>query len=417
MDVVRTGVAEKKRRNRFIIGGAGVVVVILVSILVSGLEPAAPSVERETMWIGTVERGPMLRQVRGHGTLVPVEIRWIPAATSGRVEKINVQPGASVEPDETLIELSNPEVERSALDSVSAMRRAEAELESLRVNLLSQELNHKANAAEVESDFVQAQLRAEADRELAEKGLISAINLKISESQADSLATRREIEQQRLEMTSQANAAQIEAKRAEVEQQRALFNLRIEQQQSLQVAAGLRGVVQQIPVEVGQQVAPGTNLARVAEPSHLKAELRVPATQARDVRVGQVVVIDTRNGEVDGVVSRIDPAVREGTVTVDVEITGELPEGARPDLNVDGAIEIERLTDVLYTGRPAFGQENGTVGLFKLEEDETHAVRVSVRLGRSSVNTIEIIEGLAEGDQVVLSDTSRWDDYDRIRLK
>jgi HlyD family secretion protein len=417
MDVVRTGVAEKKRRNRFIIGGAGVVVVILVSILVSGLEPAAPSVERETMWIGTVERGPMLRQVRGHGTLVPVEIRWIPAATSGRVEKINVQPGASVEPDETLIELSNPEVERSALDSVSAMRRAEAELESLRVNLLSQELNHKANAAEVESDFIQAQLRAEADRELAEKGLISAINLKISESQADSLATRREIEQQRLEMTSQANAAQIEAKRAEVEQQRALFNLRIEQQQSLQVAAGLRGVVQQIPVEVGQQVAPGTNLARVAEPSHLKAELRVPATQARDVRVGQVVVIDTRNGEVDGVVSRIDPAVREGTVTVDVEITGELPEGARPDLNVDGAIEIERLTDVLYTGRPAFGQENGTVGLFKLEEDETHAVRVSVRLGRSSVNTIEIIEGLAEGDQVVLSDTSRWDDYDRIRLK
>jgi HlyD family secretion protein len=394
-----------------------VAAVILVSILVSGLEPAAPSVERETMWIGTVERGPMLRQVRGHGTLVPVEIRWIPAATSGRVEKINVQPGARVEPDQTLIELSNPEVERSALDAVSAMKRLEAEFESLRVTLLSQELNHKANAATVESDYVQAQLRAEADRELADKGLISAINLKISESQASSLATRREIEQQRLEMTAQANAAQIEAKLAEVEQQRALFNLRIEQQESLQVTAGLRGVVQEIPAEVGQQVAPGTNLARVAEPSNLKAELRVPATQARDVRVGQVVIIDTRNGEVAGVVARIDPAVREGTVTVDVEITGELPEGARPDLNVDGAIEIERLADVLYTGRPAFGQENGTVGLFRLEEDETHAVRVSVRLGRSSVNTIEIVEGLAEGDQVVLSDTSRWDDYDRIRLK
>jgi HlyD family secretion protein len=417
MDVVRTGVAEKKRRNRFIIGGVGIAAVILVSILVSGLEPAAPSVERETMWIGTVERGPMLRQVRGHGTLVPVEIRWIPAATSGRVEKINVQPGAWVEPDQTLIELSNPEVERSALDAVSAMKRLEAELESLRVTLLSQELNHQANAAAVESDYVQAQLRAEADRELADKGLISAINLKISESQASSLATRRGIEQQRLEMTSQANAAQIEAKRAEVEQQQALFNLRIEQQQSLQVTAGLRGVVQEIPAEVGQQVAPGTNLARVAEPSNLKAELRVPATQARDVRVGQVVNIDTRNGEVAGVVSRIDPAVREGTVTVDVEITGELPEGARPDLNGDAAIQIERLKDVLYTGRPAFGQENGTVGLFKLEEDETHAIRVSVRLGRSSVNTIEIVEGLAEGDQVVLSDTSRWDDYDRIRLK
>jgi HlyD family secretion protein len=417
MDIVRTGVVEKRRRKQIIFGAIGVAVVILISILVSGLEPAAPSVERETMWIDKVERGPMLRQVRGHGTLVPEEIRWIPAATSGRVEEILVDPGARVEPNDVLVELSNPEVERSALDSVSALRRAEAELESLRVNLLSQELNHQATAAGVESEFVQAQLRARADNELFTKGLISEINLKISEAVATSLATRREIEQRRLAMTSQANAAQLEAKQAEVEQQRALHSLRTEQQSSLRVRAGLRGVVQEIPVEIGQQVAPGTNLAKVAEPRHLMAELKVPATQARDVKVGQDVTIDTRNGKVPGVVARIDPAVREGTVLVDVDLRGDLPEGARPDMNIDGAIEIERLQDVLYTGRPAFGQENSTVGLFRIEPDGTHAVRVTVQLGRSSVKTIEIIEGLAEGDQVILSDTSRWDDYDRIRLK
>ncbi len=417
MDVVRTGIVEKKRRLRIIYAVIAVLAVAIISYAVSRLEPAAPSVERETMWIGEVERGPMLRQVRGHGTLVPIDIRWIPAATSGRVERILVLPGAEVGPDDVLLELSNPDVERETLDARSAIRRAEAEMESLRVNLLSQQLNHQATAAAVESDCLQAQLRAEADRELADKGLISAINLKISEAVATSMATRREIEEKRLDMTAQANAAQLEAKQAEVEQQRVLTRLREERFLSLQVRAGLLGVVQAIPVEEGQQVTPGTNLARVAEPTRLKAELRVPATQARDVQVGQVVEIDTRNGIVPGEVTRIDPAVREGTVLVDVALVGALPQGARPDMNIDGAIEIERLQDVLYTGRPAFGQEHGTVGLFRIEPDGVHASRASVKLGRSSVNTIEIVEGLSEGDQVVLSDTSRWDDYDRIRLK
>ncbi len=417
MDVTRTGVVEKKRRQRLIYGSGAVLAVVLISVAVSTLEPAAPGVERETLWIGEVERGPMLRQVRGHGTLVPVEIRWIPAVTSGRVERIQVLPGAEVKPDDLLLELSNPEVEQETLDAVSALRRAEAELESLRVTLLSKELNHQATAATVESDYLQAQLRAEADQELASKGLISDINLRISAAEAASMAIRREIEQKRLAMTAQANAAQLEAKRAELEQQQTMTRLRQDRFRSLQVRSGLRGVVQEIPVEVGQQVTPGTNLARVAEPSRLKAELRVPATQARDVEVGQQVSIDTRNGLVAGRVARIDPAVREGTVLVDIELTGDLPQGARPDMSIDGAIEIERLQEVLYTGRPAFGQEQGTVGLFRLDPDGVHARRVPVRLGRSSIKSIEVVEGLAEGDQVVLSDTSRWDDYDRIRLK
>jgi HlyD family secretion protein len=307
-------------------------------------------------------------------------------------------------------------VERSALDSESALRRAEAELESLRVSLASDELSQRAQAAAVEADYVAAKLRAESDKELSDAGLISDIQLKISQSMAQALETRREIEGQRLLMTARAIEAQLTAKGAEVEQQSALFRLREEQRQSLMVTAGLAGVVQEIAVEVGQQVLPGSSLTRVAEPTRLEAELRVPATQARDVQVGQIAIVDTRNGEVDGVVARVDPAVREGTVLVEVRLTGELPRGARPDLNVDGSIEIERLEDVLYVGRPAFGQENATVGLFRLQEDGRHAVRTRVQLGRSSVNVIEVVEGLEVGDEVILSDTSRWDDHDRLRL-
>jgi len=417
MDVVRTGVVEAKRRRRWLTAVAGVAAVVLVTVAVANLDPAAPGVDRDTVWIGTVERGTLVRQVRGHGTLVPVDLRLVQAQTSGRVDRILVDPGARVAADEVLLELTDPEVERAAVDAESALRRAEAELESLRVTLLSTQLDQRAEAAAVEADYVRATLQAEADRELSEKGLISDIHRRSSEALAGALATRREIEVQRLEMTAQGNRALLDAKRAEVEQQRALHRLRARQLDALSVRAGIDGVVQEVPVEIGQQVTAGTMLARVAEPTRLEAELRVPATRARDVRPGLPVSVDTRNGLVDGTVTRVDPSVREGTVTVEVRLDGTLPDGARPDLAVDGTIEIERLHDVLFVGRPVQSQERSTVGLYRLEPDGDHASRVQVELGRASVDTIEILRGLEQGDGVILSDSSRWDDHDRIRLR
>lgn len=417
MDVVRTGVVEKKRRRRWLLGGAGVVALALVTAAVASLDPAAPGVDRDTVWIGAVERGTLVRQVRGHGTLVPEELRWVQAQTTGRVDTINVDPGNRVSADDVLMVLSDPEVERAAVDAENALRRAEAELDSLRLKLVSTELDQRASAAAVEAEYVQATLQAEADQELYDKGLISEIQLKSSKALAVALTTQREIEGKRLEMTADSNHAMLEAKLAEVEQQRALHRLRSRQLEALEVRAGINGVVQEVPVEIGQQVSAGTMLARVAEPTRLEAEIRVPATRARDVRPGLSVVIDTRNGLVDGTVTRVDPSVREGTVTVEVRLDGELPEGARPDLAVDGTIEIENLQDVLYVGRPVQSQENATVGLYRLEADGDHASRVQVQLGRSSVDTIEVLSGLEVGDRVILSDTSRWDDHDRIKLK
>ncbi len=376
-----------------------------------------PSVDRETLWIGTVERGPMMREIRGYGTLVPEEIRWIPAATSGRVERILVEPGERVEPGQTLIILSNPEVAQAALDAESSLTQAEAELESLEAQLLSEQLDLEAQAAAVESEYLQAQLKLQADRALAEEGLIAALDLDISEAVAASLATRRSIEEKRLAVTARSIEAQLKAKRAGVDQQRAMAGLRAEQLRSLEVCCGLAGVVQEIPVEVGQQMAPGTSLALVAETSRLKAELRIPATRAGEVQVGQTVAVDTRNGVVPGTVARIDPAVREATVLVEVELFGELPGGARPEMSVEGVVEIARLDDVLFTRRPVSSPENGNVGLFRLTEDGNSAVRVPVRLGLSSVKHVQILEGLAEGDRVIVSDTSSWDSHDRIRLK
>ena len=417
MDIVREGIVEKKRRNRWILAAVGIVVVVLVTAAVASLEPAAPSVDKDTVWVGTVERGTLLRQVRGHGTLVPEELRWVQAETTGRVEKIFVDPGQRVTADEVILELTNPEVERAAIDSENALRREEAELESLRITLISTELDQKARAAEVDAEAIRASLQAEANRELSEKGLVSEIQLRSAEAMADALETRREIEGQRLEMTAHANIALLEAKRAEVDQQRALFGLRAAQLEALSVRAGIDGVVQEVPLEIGQQAMAGTMLARVAEPTHLQAELRVPATRARDVRRGQKVEVDTRNGIVAGTVARVDPSVQGGTVAVEVRIDDELPDGARPDLAVDGTIEIERLTDVLYVGRPVQSQENATVGLYRLDPDGDHAIRVQVGLGRASVETIEIINGLSEGDRVILSDTSRWDENEKIRLR
>jgi HlyD family secretion protein len=417
MDVVRTGVVESKRRRRWFIAAAGVSAVVLVTVAVANLDPAAPGVDRDTVWIGTVERGTLVREVRGHGTLVPVNLRFVQAQTAGRVDMVFVDPGARVAADDVLLELTDPEVEREAVDAESALRRAEAELESLRVTLLSTQLDQRAEAAAVEAEYVRATLQAEADRELSERGLISDIHRRSSEALAEALATRREIEVQRLEITAQGNRALLDAKLAEVEQQRALHRLRARQLDALSVRAGIDGVVQEVPVEIGQQVTAGTMLARVAEPTRLEAEVRVPATRARDVRPGLAVSVDTRNGLVRGTVARVDPSVREGTVTVEVRLDGELPEGARPDLAVDGTIEIERLDDVLFVGRPVQSQERATVGLYRLEPDGDHALRVQVELGRASVDTIEILRGLEEGDRVILSDSSRWDDHDRIRLR
>jgi HlyD family secretion protein len=347
---------------------------------------------------------------------VPVEIRWIAARTNGRVERILTLPGVIVEADTVLIEMSNPELEQTALDAEYQLRAAEASLEDLKVRLESQLLNQRATAASVQAEYSQAKLQAEADQDLHNQGLIGDLTLKLSQVTADELVTRNELEQERLKIASDSVKAQLSAENARVEQVRALYTLRKNQVDALKVRAGIAGVLQQMPVEVGQEVTPGTTLAKVAQPEKLKAELRIAETQAKDIEIGQKASIDTRNGVIEGEVMRVDPAVLEGTVTVDVALLGELPKGARPDLSVDGTIEIERLENVLYVGRPAYGQANSTIGLFKLLEDGEMAVRVQVRLGKSSVNTIELVEGLVEGDQVILSDTSAWDAYDRIRL-
>jgi HlyD family secretion protein len=408
--------AGRRRNRRILIAIGGIAAVILITIGLSRLEPAAPGVDRATVWVDTVKRGPMLRQVRGSGTLVPEEIRWIPAQTDGRVERIRTLPGTVVEADTIILDLSNPELEVSAREAASELKAAEAELVNLKVQLQSQLLTQEATTASVKAEHRQATLQVDADRELSEAGLIADITLKISEVRAQELETRARIEGERLDISSQAAEAQLDVQRARVDRLRATWQLRRDQVEDLKVRAGVAGVLQQVPVQVGEQVAPGTKLARVAEPGRLKAEVRIAETQARDILIGQPASIDTRNGIITGKVSRIDPAVQNGTVTVDVALTGDLPKGARPDLSVDGTIELERLEKVLYVGRPAFGQEHSTVGLFRLAEDGDSAVRIQVKLGRSSVNTIEILDGLEENDQVVLSDMSSWDAFDRVRL-
>ncbi|HET6373643.1 MAG TPA: HlyD family efflux transporter periplasmic adaptor subunit [Candidatus Polarisedimenticolia bacterium] len=416
MDIARPDVTAQKRRRRLLYGAIGAAVIVIITAGLSRLEPAAPTVERSTVLIDTVKRGPMLRQVRGSGTLVPESIRWIPAVTEGRVERILVLPGTAVKADTILLELSNPELQVTAAETESAVRAGEAELKNLKVQLHSQLLNQQAQAAMVRSSYHQAKLQAEANAELAKSGLVAPLTLKLSQVTADELADRAEIEQKRLEISAEAAEAQVTVQQSRLEQLRATARLRHQQVEALKVRAGFDGQVQQVPVEVGQQIAPGANLARVAEPGRLKAEVRIAETQTRDIEMGLVASIDTRNGVIPGRVVRIDPASENGTVTVDIALEGPLPRGARPDLTVDGTIELERLDNVLHVGRPAFGQEKSTVGLFRLTADGREAYRAQIKLGRSSVNTVEILEGLNEGDQVVLSDMSAWDAFDRVRL-
>lgn len=417
MDVPRSEkVKRNKRIRRIVYILLAVAAISGVTVALSKLKPADPSVEDGTTWKGDVKRGEMIRNVRGIGTLVPEEVRWIPATVNGRIEKRHVKPGAQVSAGTVLIEMSNPELERDVLDAQTQLRAAEAELTNQKVQLQRDYLNQKSQAASVRADYTRARLQAEANAELFRQNLLSDLNYKLSKNTADELATRDQIEQERLAKMEDAMKAQISVYEARVAQNQALYELRRKQLDSLKVRAGINGVVQEVPVQEGQQVAIGTNLARVADPSRLKAEVRIAETQMRDLIIGQRAEIDTRNGVISGQVIRIDPAAVQGTVLVDVSLEGELPKGARPDMSVDGTIELERLNDVLYVQRPAFGQENSTISLFKLIEGGKAAVRVPVRLGRQSVSNIEILEGLNVGDRVILSDTSQYDSVNRIRL-
>jgi HlyD family secretion protein len=418
VDIQRPASVARNRRNRQIAMAAVVLVAItLISIGLSRLKPAAPTVDRATVWLDTVKRGPMVRQVRGLGTLVPEEIRWVPAATDGRVERIVVQPGTAVAADTVILELSNPTQTQAALEAEQQLKAAIAQLTSLRVRIQNEVLAQEAAATGVSAELRQARLQADSDAEMAREGLVSALISKLSQVRAENLVTRDQIEQRRLREMQGSVDAQLAVQQAEVDRLQALVALRRSQVSQLRVRPGIAGMLQQVPVEVGQQVAPGTNLARVADPARLKAQLKIAETQAKDIVLGQAASIDTRNGLIAGRVSRIDPAVQGGTVTVDVALEGELPKGARPDLSVDGTIELERLADILYVGRPAYGQEQSVISLFRVEPDGVTCVSAKVTVGRTSVNTIEVKSGLKAGDQVILSDMSQFDAFDRVKLK
>ncbi|HET7288014.1 MAG TPA: HlyD family efflux transporter periplasmic adaptor subunit, partial [Pyrinomonadaceae bacterium] len=381
------------------------------------LKPAAPTLDRSTAVIETVKRGEMIRDVRGNGTLVPEITRWVPAPAEGRVEKVNLQAGVEVDPSTVIVELTNPQVEQQATDAEFQVKAAEADEENLKVKLESDTMTQKAAIATINAQYSQAKLQLDADEVLAKQGLVADLVLKISRVNVQDLANRLKVEQERLAVNSKAVKAQLNATTSRLQQLRALSKLKRDQSDALKVRAGTAGVLQQVSVQVGQQVTPGFNIARVADPNSLKAVLRVPETQIKDMRVGNPVTVDTRNGLIQGQVSRIDPAAREGTFEIDVSLNGPLPASARPDLSVDGTIELERLRDVLKVGRPAFGQAQQTIGMFVLSADGTEAERRTVKLGRNSVSTIEILEGLREGDQVIISDTSALDSYNRIRIR
>jgi HlyD family secretion protein len=417
MDIPRKSQARKRLVRRILLGVLLVGAVAGISWYLQRLQPAAPSVDRATVWIDTVKRGEMIRQVRGIGTLVPLEIRWLPAITDGRVEQKLVLPGAHVNPDTVLLVLSNPQLELETLNAEWDWKAAESAYTDLKVKLDNQQLAQEAEEARIRSDYSQATLRAEADENLAKLGLIPDLTLKLDKVTAQELGNRLEIEKRRLEANKDSIKAQLEVQRVKVEQLKSVYELKRSQFDQLKVRAGVSGVLQLLPVEVGQRVTPGTNLARVADPTKLKAELKIPETQAKDIQIGQSASVDTRNGIIPARVIRVDPSVINGTRTVDVALLGELPKGAVPDLSVDGTIELERQTDVVYVGRPVQGQPESLITLFKLDPRSDEAVRVQVKLGRSSVNAIEIRDGLKPGDQVILSDMSAQDSFNRIRLR
>jgi|ERR1051326_945871 HlyD family secretion protein len=419
MDIARPSNLKKKRIRQGIYAGVALLVVALVSVGLSRLKPAAPTVERAVIWPDTVKRGNIKREVRGLGTLTPEDIRWIPATTQGRVEKIYLRPGTKVKPDSVVLQLSNPTLEQQLQDAELKLQASLAALENLKVQLNNDLAAARGTAAKTEADFNKAKMQAQMNEALAKDKLVSDLVLRQSQVDADSLGVSAQIAKDQLASKTESMKAQLAVQQSAVDQARAVLHLAQTQKNDLKVRAGLEGTLQILGpgVEEGAQVAPGANLARVANPSRLKAEIKIAETQAKDVQLGQKASVDTRFGIVEGRVARIDPSVINGTRSVDVTLLGDLPKGAVPDLSVDGTIELEQMNDVVYMGRPAFGQEQSTVGLFKILEDGVTAERVQVKLGRNSVNTVEVLSGLKVGDQVILSDMSAYDAYDRIRLK
>jgi HlyD family secretion protein len=419
MDIARPEFRLQKRKRQILWGGVGLVILVALTVGVARLKPAAPTVERATIWTDTVKRGSMLRQVRGLGTLIPSheDVRQIPAETEATVLRILKLPGSQVEGDTVLVEMSNPQLEQEALDAQLQVKAAEAEYQSLKVRLDSDLMTQRAGAATVSADYNEAQRQAKTDKALNDLGVVSGLTAKASQGKAEELETRNQIEDERLKINKQAIQSQLAVQQSKIEQMRALADLKRQQLEKLKVRAGVAGVLVEVPLQEGQHVLPGAELAKVVQPNHLMAALKIPETQARDVQIGEPASIDTHNGVIAGTVSRVDPAVQNGTVTVDVQLTGELPKGARPDLSVDGTIDLEKLENVLYVGRPAFGQENSTISMFVLDREGNGASRTQVKTGRASVNLIQIDSGLKEGDTVILSDMSRWDNTDRVRLE
>jgi HlyD family secretion protein len=418
MDIKRSPKSKLKKRIRTtVLIVIGVAAIGGITYGLSKMKPAAPTLDRSTSIIGTVKRGEMVREVKGNGTLVPQVTRWIPAPAEGRVEKILVQAGIEVSAGTVIVELSNPQMEQQALDAEFQVKTAQADAENLKTKLESDGMTQQSQIASINAEYSQAKLQLDSEESLAKQGLVAELPLKVSRVHVQDLASRLKVEQQRLAVIAKSVKAQLNAQKSRIDQLRALAKLKNDQVEALKVRAGTSGVLQQVSVQEGQQVTPGVNIARIADPASLKAELKVAETQINDVKENQLAIVDTRNGLIHGRVSRIDPAAREGTFTVDITFTEALPGSARPDLSVDGTIELERLRNVLYVDRPAFGQAQQTVGMFKLTPDGQEAARTQVKLGRTSVSTVEILDGLREGDQVIISDTSSMDNYNRIRLR
>jgi HlyD family secretion protein len=417
MDIQRPSNARAKKIRRIAYGTIALILIGGVTYGLSKLKPAAPYVDPGTVWSDTVKRGPMLREVRGLGTLVPEDIRWVAAQTDAHVDKWVLRPPAIVKPSSIIMELSDPTVQRDAVDAEYQLKGAEADYQNMKVQVNSDLMSQKATEASVRSDYEQAKINHDVKEKLVKEGLEPEMNERLTRVQEEQLKIRVELEGERTKIATDSANAKLAAQQAKVEQMKALYGLKLSQVEALHVRAGIDGVLQLLPVDVGQHVTPGMNLARVADPKKLRAEVKIAETQAKDVVPGQKASIDTRNGIVNGHVSRVDPSVINGTVTVDVTIDDPLPPGARPDLSVDGTITLENLKNVLFVGRPVHGQSDSTIGIFKLTEDGSEATRAIVKLGRSSVNTIEIIDGLKVGDKVILSDMSAWDNFDRVRLK
>lgn len=417
MDIQRVGAARRRRIRLTIFGVVGVVAIVLISLGLAKLKPAPPGVDKSTLFPDTVKVGDMDVQVRGIGTLVPIQIQFIPAVTDGRVEKRFLLPGVRVSPDTPLVQLANPQLEQETEGAEFTVKADQATLESTKSTLNNDLLNEKSILTNLEAEYQQAKLQADVDEKLAAKGITSQLTAQLSRAKADGLASQIAIEKMRVDAMAASIQTQLAAQQAKVAQDQALYQLKQTQMNDLMVRAGYSGILTEIDVEVGQQVAAGTTLAKVVDPAQLKAQLQIAETQAKDIQLGQGASIDTHNGIIPGKVVRIDPAVVNGTVTVDVALQGKLPDGARPDLSVDGTVEISHLTHVVYVGRPAFGQAYSTVGLFKETDDGKEAVRVQVKLGEASVNEVQILQGLEPGDTVILSDMSRWDSFDRIRLQ